>query len=92
MSSKPTNTDRRASRATIGKLADARVAPKTLKRYRRAVARYLSRLTLLGLDLPYTMHDSDWSSQDHLGLLWNEGSTKQEASDLLCGVQFYLRA
>ena len=92
MSSRPTTTHRRASRSVIGQLADASASPNTLKRYRRAAARYLSQLTLRGLDLPYTTHDSDWSSQDHLEFLWREGSAKQEASDLLCNVQFYLRA
>ena len=84
-------SERRAARAGLGKLCDARIKASTLLKYRGAAQQFVDYLAAVNLPLPCTWDDMDICLQDYLEHLWAEGATKGQANDALSGVQHLLR-
>ena len=92
MGKRTTPATRRATRAVLGRLADARVNSRTYNRHRRACQLFVDYLSALHLALPVTWDDMDITLQEYLEFLWSTGATKGQANDTLSGVQHLLRS
>ena len=84
--------ERRATRAALGRLADARVNCRTRNRYQRACQQFVEFLCAMQLSLPVTWDDMDLCLQDYLEHLWSVGASTGQANDTLSGVQHFLRS
>ena len=80
-----------ARRRALGPLTQNRVAPRTLKRYKQAVAMFLSYLTASGCQWAADWEALDQQLCDFIENLWLDGESRGWAADALSGTQLLLR-
>ena len=74
-------------RANKGRLRDARVNAKTLKRYVLAVSRFWNWLIANNMPLALTYEELDGQICNWIEVLWEEGESKSYGNDTASGVQ-----
>eukprot|EP00971_Amphidinium_carterae_P120990 2396895-Amphidinium_carterae.1 len=86
---RPTATERRHVRRSLGSLASLLVSPTTLTRYRIAVQRFLRWLDSEGISYPDSLQMCDDVASHYLEVLWHEGEPKAWAADCLSGLHHF---
>ena len=78
-------------RRALGRLADLRIQPRTLARYKVAVREFLLWLSQHSHPLAASYDTLEGQLCDYVEFLWETGAPRSRACDCLAAVQHYLR-
>ena len=91
MSAAGSQAERRRARAEVGTLKSLDVAPRTHTRYTKAVSKYFRWCDRHQKAFPKTRLGIDALLTEYIETLWQEGDARADASDVLSGIQFFIK-